>query len=124
MPIDYCCRRWRPGRGLPDCGLGLRRFSYLAGPSSDRRAARGHDRKRDRGNHEDNGRPGRRLGQRGGGARRAEGGLASHAAKCRRNVAALAALQQHDNDQEEANDNVDNGDQYNHAASNCPSERI
>ena len=52
------------------------------------------------------GRPGGRLGECRRRAAWTERGLAAHAAESRRDVAALAALQQHDDDQEKAHNNV------------------
>jgi hypothetical protein len=41
-------------------------------------------------------------------------------AECRRDIAALAALQQHDNNQKETHNNVDDREQDNHDFSNAP----
>src|SRR5579871_3386717 len=81
------------------------------------RPPRGKHRQRDRGEHEDDGRPRGGFGQHGGGGAGAECGLAAHAAESRGNVAALAALQQHNDDEEGANNDVNRGDQCNHVLS-------
>lgn len=75
---------------------------------------RGVHRQRDRRNHERHGGPSRGFGKRARGAARTESRLAPLAAECRRDVAAFAALQQHDNDDEEANQYVNSRDQINH----------
>src|SRR5581483_9963125 len=72
---------------------------------------------RDRGQHENHRRPGGRLGQYSGRASRPEGGLAAHAAERSRNICALAALQQHNQDQEQANNDVNRRNQVNHVES-------
>ncbi len=75
---------------------------------------RGCDRKRDRCKDENDRRNGRGLGKNGSRAPWSESSLAAHASKGGGHVPALAALQQHNNDQEKANDYVNDGDQYDH----------
>ena len=72
------------------------------------------NRQRDGSDHERHGRPGGSPGERVGRAARTERRLAALSAKGRGNVAALAALQQHHNDDEETDQNVDGSDQVNH----------
>ena len=55
------------------------------------------------------------LGKYGGCAARAKCRLAAHAAERSGNVAALAALQQHDNDEKQTDNDVNGSDQNNHA---------
>jgi hypothetical protein len=81
--------------------------------------------KRDRGKHENDSCPGRGLGEHGSGRASAEGGLAAHASEGGGDIAALAALQQHDNDKKRANEDVNSGDQGNHVIFNLSSgERL
>ena len=92
-----CCRRLRRRR------LSLHRLGF--DPLQHRRRAAapaGVNRECDGGNHERHGRPGRSLRKCTGCAARTERRLAALPAKGRGNVSALAALQQHDNDDEEA----------------------
>ena len=72
------------------------------------------NRQRDGSDHERHGRPGGSPGERAGRAPRAERCLTALSAKGRGNVAALAALQQNHNDDEETDQNVDGSDQVNH----------
>jgi len=72
--------------------------------------AGGIDRERDGSDHERDGRPGGGPGQRAGRAPRTERRLAALAAKGRGNIAALAALQQNHNDDEETDQNVHRND--------------
>jgi len=119
--------RWRlllSGRGLRSrrrwCGSwlgGLRRcllYSRQNGTRS-RCAAppHGNNRQRNRGHHEKDRRPGGCSGKRGGGSPRTERRLAPHTAERGRDITALAALQQHHDDQEEAHNNVYRVDQAN-----------
>src|SRR5437899_12725878 len=71
----------------------------------------GKDRKSDRRNHEEDCAPGRQSRQCGCRAAGPKSRLASHAAKGRRNLSALAVLEQHDHDQNCANENVNHGNQ-------------
>src|SRR5215510_11818755 len=81
----------------------------------------GQQSQRNRGNHEDDGTPGRDLGEQGSGAARAKGRLAAHAAKGGGNISALAVLQQHNDDQDHANDHMNGGEKNNeHAALKIP----
>ncbi len=80
--------------------------------------ARGKYRQRDRGEHEDDGRPRGGLGEHRRGRAASESGLAAHSAESGSNIAALAALQQHDDDEEGTDDDVNDGDQRNHVALN------
>jgi len=67
--------------------------------------------KRNGRNHEYNGTPGRRLGQHGGCATRTKSGLATHSTESGSDIAALSALQQDNNDQEQTNDDVNDNEQ-------------
>ena len=64
------------------------------------------NRERNRSQHESYGRPCGRLGEGTGSPTRTESSLTALPAKRRRNVAALAALQEYDDDDEKADDNV------------------
>ena len=75
---------------------------------------RGVDGERHRGQHEENGRDSGRFGECRGCASRPEGGLTALSAECSRNVSSFAALQQHNNNQKKADENVDDGDEYDH----------
>lgn len=74
----------------------------------------GIDRQGDGRDHERNCGPGSGSRKGAGRSPRAERGLASLPAESRGNVAALAALQQHDHDDEETNQDVNSGDEVNH----------
>ena len=74
------------------------------------RAPRGEHGQRDRRQHEDDGCPSGCFGEHSGSGASAEGCLAAHAAKGCGDVSALPALQQHDKDKEDTNNNVDDGD--------------
>jgi len=74
----------------------------------------GIDRESDGGDHERHSRPGRGFRQCAGRAARAKCRLAALSAKRRGNVPALAALQQHDNDDEKTDQDVDRRYQVNH----------
>lgn len=91
----------------------LRRF-YLRQHRRGSCPARNKDGQHNRGHHEDNRRPGSCLTQRTGRAAWAEGRLAAHAAEGGGNIARAAALQQDNDDNEKANNNMNDGDQYNH----------
>jgi len=75
---------------------------------------RGGNGQRDRGHHKDDGRPGGGPGKGISRAAWAEGSLAAHTAESRGNIAAFAALQQHYDDEEEADRYVNDGDKNNH----------
>jgi len=79
----------------------------------------GKDRERNRSDNEDNRRPGSGLGQNSSRAARAESCLAALTAKGGSDVATLAALQQDDANQEEANNYVNNRDENNHVSLWC-----
>src|SRR5579885_28327 len=121
------CRlgRWRRGRLGGSCRLrsgaaGLHAREHRAGGFRSG-TADGEDRKRDRGDHEQDGRPGSGLGERRRRATGTEGRLAAHASEGGGNVAALAALQQYHHDQEEAHYDVHGVDKANdniHASTN------
>jgi hypothetical protein len=64
--------------------------------------------------HECHGGPRRSLGKRAGRTARTEGRLAALPAKSCGNIAALAALQQNNHDDEKTNQDVDSSDQINH----------
>jgi hypothetical protein len=68
-------------------------------------------RQRDRGQHKDNRRPGGRFAENRGRSARTERRLTPHAAERSRDIGALTALQQHNNNQEQTNDDVNDGDQ-------------
>ena len=68
----------------------------------------------DRCDHERHRRPCGSAGQGAGGSARAEGGLASLTAERGRNVTALSALQQHNHDDEETDQDVDSGNEVDH----------
>jgi len=69
----------------------------------------------DRGEHENDRRIGGELGEEIGCATRAEGRLRTLAAEGASQVGTLALLQQNHADQEEANDDVDDGEKNDHA---------
>ena len=66
----------------------------------------GEDRERNRCHHKEHCRPGGRLGERRSRAPGPECRLATHAAKSGRDIATLPTLQQHDNDQKKAHNDV------------------
>src|SRR5215472_6002629 len=104
--------RWGRGWGR---GLRLRRRRLHSVQHGVRAGALGGvNGKRDRRHHENDGRPGRRFRQCCSGSARSKGSLAAHSAKRRCDIAALAALQEHHNDQKEGNNNVNDGDENNH----------
>jgi len=80
--------------------------------------ARSENRERDRSHHKDDSRPRSCARQSRGRAARSEGGLAAHATESRRNVAALAALQQHNDDEKQTNRDVNDRNQYDHELNN------
>ena len=71
-------------------------------------------RQRNRRDHKDHRAPGRRLSQDGCRATRAKCRLAAHAAERSGDVATLAALQQHHDNQESANKDVNNREKNHH----------
>jgi hypothetical protein len=98
-------RRGRSSRFLGRLGLRWLRFQPLQYGS--RAASLGDiDRQGNRGDHECHGRPGSCLGERAGSAARSESRLAALSAECRGDVAAFAALQKHDDDNEETDQDV------------------
>src|SRR5436190_22665523 len=101
-------------------GRRLLRTEY--GGSADRLAIR-HNRERERRHHKEDCRPGGGARKNRRRAARAEGSLAAGAAECGCDVRTLAALQQHDDDEEDANDNVNNGKQDDHELSLCAAAR-
>ena len=90
--------------------LGLHTLEYRARTTS----PRGVDRQCDGSDHKSHGRPRRGLGKRAGCAARTKRRLTALTAECRGNVAALPALEQNNDNNEEANQDVDGGDQINH----------
>jgi len=96
-----CCRLLRrSGLGLNWLRLeSLQNRRRASPPGSVNRQGDGSD-------HESHSRPGGGLGEGAGGAARTKRGLAALPAERGRDVAALAALQQHDHDDEEADQNV------------------
>src|SRR5581483_418539 len=84
---------------------------------------RGH-RKRDRRNHKNHRRRRSYLRKRARSTAWPEGGLAAHAAKRGRDIARAAALQQHHNDDKEANNDVDESDKCDHASDLCAAARL
>lgn len=101
-------RRSRRARGwLRLNGLRLHPLEYGAWAST----LGGVYRQRDGGQHERHRRPGRRFGESSCGAPRPECGLAALSTESRRNVSALPALQQHDQNDEEADDDVNRDDE-------------
>ena len=104
-------RGWIGGRGLRLYGLRL-------DPRQNRRRSpaplAGVHRQRDGSDHECHSRPRRGFGKGTGRSARAERGLASLSAERSGDIAALAALQQHNHDDEETDQNVNSGDQVNH----------
>src|SRR5229473_1912702 len=72
----------------------------------------GKNAERDRGNHEYDGCPGGDFGKYSGGAARAEGGLAAHAAEGAGDVSTLTALQKHDRDENSADNHVKHFNEY------------
>jgi len=83
--------------------------------------ARSENRERDRSHHKYDGRPCGCPRQRRRRAARSEGGLAAHATEGRGNVAALAALQQHYDDEKQTNRDVNDRNQYDHELNNSSS---
>src|SRR5215467_4719669 len=79
------------------------------------RAFAGIHGQRDGGDHERHGRPRGGLRQGAGCSPWTECGLAALASKGRGDVAALAALQKHDDDDEETDQDVNGGDEVNHS---------
>jgi len=75
---------------------------------------RGVDGEGHRGQHEENGRDGGRFGERRSRTPRPEGSLTALSAECRRNISSFAALEQHNNNQKQADENVNNSDEYDH----------
>lgn len=67
---------------------------------------RGRNRERNRGDHKCDSRPSGSFREGRGAAARAKCSLTSHATEGGRNVAALATLQEHDNNQENADQNM------------------
>jgi hypothetical protein len=80
--------------------------------------ARGEHRKRDGRDHEHDGCPGSGLRQHGCGGTSSESSLAAHASEGGGNVSTLPALQQHNDDQEQTNNNVNDSNQDNHVILN------
>ena len=110
------CRRrgrhdWSRRLRLRLCGLDPRQHGCRSGSS------RCKYREDDRGKHENDRRPGGCARKNRSGAARSECCLATLSAKSRGQVAALSALQQHNGNQEEANNDVNDGDEngYPHA---------
>src|SRR5271170_6245952 len=100
-----CCRRLRR-RGLRLDGLRLELIEYgTRAPTPC-----GVHRQRNGGDHEGDRRPRGRPRKSAGRAARTERRLAALPAESRGNVPALAALQQHDDDNEETDQNVDRND--------------
>jgi len=114
----FLCRRrvLRSGwcRGLR---LSLRRF-HSREHGRRPRSARRKNRKRDRREHENDCGPGRRPGKNRSRAPRAKRCLAALTAESRSQVAAFPALQQHDRNQKQANDNVNHYNQNGHLTKN------
>jgi len=77
------------------------------------RAASSQDRERNRRQHEGDGRVSGRAAKHRTGGTSAKCSLAAGASKSGRDVGALTVLEQHDDDQESANQNVNDGDQNN-----------
>jgi hypothetical protein len=107
-------RRRLRGRSLRRRGLHWRRLGAGQNGSVGVRAARSENREGDRGHHENNCGPGRRLGEHSGSGAGSKGGLAAHATEGSSDIATLAALQQHNDDEEGTDNDVDSGDQRNH----------
>ena len=112
-----CRRSWRLGR----CCRLRRRWCRL--DARQNRVRRRHsaathrkDRQSDRCDHEENSRPGGCLGKSGGCAARTECGLAAHATESSGDIAALAALEQHHDNQKETDQDVHGVDQTNQPA--------
>jgi hypothetical protein len=108
---------WR--RGLGRRGLGRLRLGLVGLHSRENRAgcgsSRDEDRQRDRRHHKNDSRPGCCLGQRRGCSPRPESCLTAHAPERGSDVSAFSALQQHHNDQKQANNNVNDGNEYDHS---------
>src|SRR5258708_39892876 len=83
----------------------------------------GVNRQRDRCDHECDRRPCGGFGKCTGRTARAEGGLAALSAECGGDIAALAALQQNHDDDEETNQNVDDGNEIDHIVKFFPGVR-
>ena len=98
------------GRGRCGRRLGAREHRARAALAGD------EDEESDRGAHEDDRRPGGELGEQVGGAARAKGGLRTLAAEGSGEVGALALLQKDHANQEEANDDVDDGEKDDHSS--------
>jgi hypothetical protein len=84
----------------------------------------GIHRQRDRRNHKGYRRPCGRFGERTGCPARTEGRLTALSSESSGNVAALTALQQNHNDNEEANQDVDDGNQIDHKFKFFPGGRL
>ena len=114
MRIGLLLRRSRlrsRSRGLLRRSRGLRR---TLGPLDSRQngirswatSPDGEDGERNRRHHKEHRRPGGRLGERRSRATGPECRLATHAAKGGRNITTLSTLQEHDDDQEKAHNDV------------------
>src|SRR5579863_10029302 len=105
----------RSGGSRRRCRLSLDRLRFQSLQHGARSPMPGGiNRQRNRSDHERHRRPGRGLGERTGSAPRTECRLAALPAKRRRNIAALAALQQNHNDDEETDQDMDRSDEVNH----------
>jgi len=105
--LGRCGWSWTLGRcGLGLNGLGFEPLKYGTGAA----ALTGVHRQCDRRNHEGDSGPRSRAGEGTGRAARTESGLTALPAESRGDVAALSALQQNHNDDEEANQNVNRYD--------------
>ena len=117
----WCRRRLRWGCRLRLGLRGLHTGEYRVGVGS---PALGENRKRDRSYHEKDRRPRCRLGQSRGGSAGTECCLAAHATReGSGDVAALAALQQYDDNEEQGNNNVNNRNECNEHVEN-PASRF
>src|ERR1039458_6019242 len=115
----WCHRLLRRG------GLRFDRLRLDVSQNGGRSAAPGCvHRQRDGSDHERHSRPGGSFGKRAGRAARSERRLAALTAESRGNVAALAALQQNHNDDEEADQDVDRRDEVDHRFGCCPNAQV
>jgi hypothetical protein len=105
----------RRGRGRIRGSRLYRSFLVLQNAARGSGAARRQNRQRKRRNHENRGRNRSGFGKQRGGSARPERRLRSHAPKSARQIGSLPALQQHNHDQEETDQDVNNRKKNSHA---------
>jgi hypothetical protein len=110
-------RRWLRRRTLlRGCGRSCRlaRGALENRSANAARVSRRHDRKRERSQHENDYSAGRRTRESGCSATRSEGALAAGSAECSGEIGVLAALQQHNDDEKNADNDVDCSENVDH----------